>query len=368
MRCRLEAVKKSIESKLEPYEKYFPVIAFLGGFIWDNLTISRIDLLFDNLQLLAYLLLISVLIVISILSDHNLVTKPWLLKYSSWYPSILQFLFGGLFSVYVVFYFQSASMTKASLFLVMLAILFIANEFLKNRLSNTYLLLALHFLVSFSYFIFAVPVILNVMNTLTFLLGSIISLLLSALVMFILYKRQLFPVKSMLFKHSGVIIGVFLLVQLFYWQNWIPPVPLSMKDAGIYHHVSKQEELYLLRFEKPKWYQLFKSTDKPFNYSPSDTVFCFVSVFAPTRLRQRIFHQWQTYSIEREMWLTTDKHGYVLTGGRDGGYRGYTYKKNISPGEWRINVITDNELILGRIRFSIIESRQPVTNWQEDFK
>jgi hypothetical protein len=68
------------------------------------------------------------------------------------------------------------------------------------------------------------------------------------------------------------------------------------------------------------------------------------------------------------MWLTTDKHGYVLTGGRDGGYRGYTYKKNISPGEWRINVITDNELILGRIRFSIIESRQPVTNWQEDFK
>jgi hypothetical protein len=365
---RFEALKKRIELKLEPYQKYFPVIAFFGGFIWDNLTISRIDILFDNLQLLAYLLLVTILVIISILVDHSLVTKSWLLKYSSWYPTAIQFLFGGLFSVYVVFYFQSASFTKSSLFLIMLAILFIANEFLKDRLANTYLLLCLHFLVSFSYFIFAIPVVLKIMSTLTFLLGGIISLLLSALVVFILYKTQFLNTKTLLVKYGGMIIGIFIVLQIFYWQNWIPPVPLSMKEAGIFHHVSRQNDVYLLRYERPKWYQIFKTSDKPFHYSAGDTVYCFVSVFAPTRLQHKIFHQWQNYNTEKGLWLTTDKHGYVLTGGRDGGYRGYTYKKNISPGQWRINVITDNELILGRISFKIIESFPSVSRWQEDYK
>ena len=364
----IEDLKQLVESKLRPYEKYFPVTAFFGGFIWDNLTVSRIDMLFDNLQLLLYLLLLSALVIISLLVRYGSIKNIWLLKYSGWYPSALQFLFGGLFSVYVVFYFQSASLTKASLFLIMLVILFIANEFLKDRLSNTYLLLSIHFLVSFSYFIFALPVLFKIMNNWIFLLSGVVSLLFSALIFYILYKKNIFKSGRRFLNHCGLLLAVFLMIQLFYWQNWIPPVPLSLKDTGIYHHVSRQSDLYQVRYEKPKWYQFFKKSDIPFHYLSGDTIFCYASVFAPTHLKHQIFHQWQRYDAEGDTWLTTDKHGYTLTGGRDGGYRGYTYKKNISTGFWRVNVITDNDLILGRISFDIVESTGRSGEWRKSYK
>ena len=40
-------------------------------------------------------------------------------------------------------------------------------------------------------------------------------------------------------------------------------------------------------------------------------------------------------------------------GGRDGDYRGYSYKKNLQAGRWRVGVETKKELLLGRIGFTV---------------
>lgn len=48
--------------------------------------------------------------------------------------------------------------------------------------------------------------------------------------------------------------------------------------------------------------------------------------------------------------VTTDKLDYEVTGGRGGGYRGYTYKLNVS-GKWRVDEETEEGLLLGRIKF-----------------
>jgi len=37
----------------------------------------------------------------------------------------------------------------------------------------------------------------------------------------------------------------------------------------------------------------------------------------------------RTYAGHQSEWLSSDKLGYELKGGREGGYRGYTLKKNI---------------------------------------
>ena len=68
-------------------------------------------------------------------------------------------------------------------------------------------------------------------------------------------------------------------------------------------------------------------------------------------------------SLERE-WKTTkfrmgtpadrDNIDYVIIGGRDAGFRGYTYKNNVKPGLWRVDVTTKEGLILGVIDFEII--------------
>ena len=161
---------------------------------------------------------------------------------------------------------------------------------------------------------------------------------------------------------------IFIILNIFYWLNWIPPVPLSLKHIGIYHHVKLRDNSYLLRYEKPLWYQLFKSDDRDFYYSPGDSVFCFVSVFAPTKLTKKILHHWQIFSNRNDHWITTDLNGYELMGGREGGYRGYTFKRNLSKGKWRVNIITEDNKILGRIIFEIKSPQYKQKIWKTIYK
>ena len=87
-------------------------------------------------------------------------------------------------------------------------------------------------------------------------------------------------------------------------------------------------------------------------------------MFAPTNLTKKIYHEWQIYSDNKSEWLTSDKRGYELIGGREGGYRGYTMKKNIRPGEWRVNIITEDDLLLGTINFDIISDNDRQRTWE----
>jgi hypothetical protein len=45
-------------------------------------------------------------------------------------------------------------------------------------------------------------------------------------------------------------------------------------------------------------------------------------------------------------------------GGRDGGFRGYSFKKNIQPGTWRVDVETAEGLLLGRIGFEVVTASE----------
>ncbi len=101
-----------------------------------------------------------------------------------------------------------------------------------------------------------------------------------------------------------------------------------------------------------------------FRFTEGDTVFCYAAVFAPNNLEEKIYHQWQIYSNDKSEWLTSDKRGYQLRGGREGGYRGYTLKKNVKPGEWRVNIITEDNLLLGTINFDIISDNNSQRFWE----
>lgn len=335
------------------YKRFVPLASFSAGFGWDSLTLTRIDRLLDNIILLAYILLLGALMVLANLAGADRLRSPFLKNHLEWYPPGMQFFLGGLFSSYVVFYFQSASMTKSSLFLVLLIFLLIANEFMKSRLEDLYLQTGLYFLASFSFFIFFIPVLIKTMNYYTFLFSGIISLLTVTGIAFLFHRKSVFTSRR-----QPVIVGVlvgslFLMLNVFYINNWIPPVPLSMKSAGIYRQVSRDDSTFTLSYEKPRWYQFWKESDNPYNYTKGDTVYCFTAIFAPTELKKSIYHQWQKYSDKKRKWITRDKLAYEITGGRGKGYRGYTYKKNVDPGKWRVEVRTEDGPLLGRIDFRI---------------
>lgn len=338
------------------YERFVPVLSFAAGFLWDSLTLSRIDLITDNLIILSYILLAGLMILLINLIDDKVITSKQLLEYRDWYPPALQFFFGGLFSSYVVFYFQSATLSKNWLFLLLLVGIFVGNELIRDRLSNMRLQFAIYFLAAFSFFIFSIPILFKTMNTIIFLFSGLLSLIFVAAIAWAIYRLAPGKTFLQLKRIMATISALYILLNIFYFLEWIPPVPLSLKEAGIYHHVSRQGDVYTLRFEEGTWYNFWKSSDRVFHYSDGDTVFCFASVFAPTRLDKGVVHQWQKFDLHKDDWQTSDRLSYKITGGRDGGYRGYTFKKNITPGRWRVNVTTDDGHLLGRISFVIDSS------------
>jgi hypothetical protein len=236
-----------------------------------------------------------------------------------------------------------------------LIILLIANEFLEKRLKNIYLQLTLYFLVIFSFLIFFIPVLLRVMNTFIFLLSGLLSLGISIGFVCLFSKKNALLTKNQAVRVGVIIIAFYLLINIFYFLNWIPPVPLAMKFSGIYHQVERIEDDYHLQYQKPAWYKFWKKSDNPFHYVSGDAVFCFTAIFAPINLNKKIYHQWQQFDSRTSKWEAVDRVGYQLVGGRKGGYRGYTFKKNITPGRWRVDVQTQEGLIIGRIQFTVAQ-------------
>jgi hypothetical protein len=356
----LDDTSTRLRSLYSGTKRYQPLISFFAGFTWDSLTLTRIDLILDNMVMFSYIILTGLFIYIYNLVEANVIQKPFIQKYKDWYPNIIQFFFGGLFSGYVVYYFQSASITKNWLFVLFLILLLISNEFIKNRLSNFIFQFSLYYLAAFSFFTFYLPVLFETINPFVFILGGIVSSLFVAGLIYLLYKRIKESLKQQFKQLAITLASIYLVFNILYFTNIIPPVPLSLKEAGIYHDVEREEDQYTLKFEEGKWYEFFKDSDDVFHYTEGDVVYCFASVFAPTNLDTRIYHHWQMYNTSTEEWITTDRTHYRITGGRDGGYRGYTNKQNVTEGLWRVEVENQREQVLGSISFEIVAARDSV--------
>lgn len=342
---------------------FMPAVFFLSGVTYDTLTLTRIDRLQDNLLLLIYLLLLGVLIVltgrlgIETAPDREVLTTlspfaRWMLRARPYYPVASQFLLGGLFSAYAIFYSRSATLTSTAIFFGLLVALLVGNEFLRDRLSSLRLLVSLYALVCFGFFTFFLPVVTGYMNTAIFLLGAGLSGMVTFRVIQLIYwnnpersKREAVGVTVPAFALIGLLVG-------FYFLNWIPPVPLSLKFGGIYHEVKKTGDQFELSFEK-QWYQVWERSDSTF---PADEpIYCFTAVFAPVDLNTTIYHHWYFRPNSDKPFTHADRIPVKISGGREGGYRAYTFKQRLDPGDWRVDVETEDGRIIGRVSVRVEE-------------
>src|SRR5207245_11280425 len=118
-----------------------PVAFFLGVVPFDSVTLTRIDRLRDNLIMLLYLSLLGGLILLTTRADLGRATtdetvvpenvksfvnvKSLIARAQPHYPHAIQFLLGGLFSSYTVFYSPSASLTTTRIFFGLLIALLV---------------------------------------------------------------------------------------------------------------------------------------------------------------------------------------------------------------------------------------------------
>jgi len=345
-----------VKSFLNRHKKSAPVIFFTGGFIWDSLTLVRIDGWYSNTILFLYLLGLTICIYIFNLADDNHWDKTFIKPYEEYAPLAIQFFLGGLSSAYVIFFFQSVSLTKTVVFFLILVVLLFSNELLKHRMSNKYLQFGAYFFVTFTFFTFFLPIVTGRMSTTMFLISGLLGLGCTVLLVSYLYFKSPSTRTDITgWKITAIIAAIYLFINGCYYFNLIPPVPMSLQAGMPAYNVQKIIGAFQVTYEKPKTlYRIWETHDPTFNYTRGDTVFVYTSIFAPTDLKKSVRHVWQRLDAATNSWQTSDEIGYGIVGGRQGGYRGFTYKTNIWPGFWRVNVTTSEGLVLGEINFEVL--------------
>lgn len=336
------------------FERRISSLFLVFGFIFDAFTLKRVDALFENLFIFGYLLIIGVCIILIHLKDTENASEKKTTSAHFWYVNILQFAFGGIFSAYLILYFRSADIFVAWPFIAILALTFIANEFLKKHYIRLSFQISLYFLSIYSFAIFLVPVVLRQIGTSVFILSGIISLIAISIFIKILFyftkEKFVKSKKLVIFLISSIVI----LVNSLYFFNLIPPIPLSLKDAGAFYSIQKNSEgNYSVTYEKHGWRDYFdlypdfkKTSDQP--------VYAFSAIFSPKGLNLAIVHEWQHYDENKEEWKTNNIINLSVIGGRDGGFRTYSARSSLLPGKWRVNIKTEQGQIIGRLRFNVV--------------
>ena len=341
-------------------QPFMPVVFFLSGIVYDTLTLTRIDRLQDNLILLLYLVLLGVLVVLTgrlgvapaVLGEHA--PSPGLtrtfVRVRPYYPMAMQFLLGSLFSAYAIFYSRSATLTGTGIFFGLLILLLVGNEFLRDRLSNLRLLVSLYAVVCFAFFTFFLPVVLGYMNSVVFLIGAIVSVAVILRVVQLIYRDN--AERSSQEAVRVTVPAVVLIAGLvgFYFLNWIPPVPLSLKFGGMYHEIKRTGDQFALTFER-QWYQVWKRSDT--TYPANTPIYCFTAVFAPVDLNTTIYHHWYFRPNSDRPFIHADKIPIKISGGREGGYRAYSFKQGLDPGDWRVDIEASDGRIVGRVSVTV---------------
>ncbi len=350
---------KPIKEFLFKYRRHIPAAALLFGFVWDLLTLGRPDRLFENLVIISYLIIAGGTILLLNLKQRRGEegnTLPLV--------ALLQFSFGNLASALLVLYGHSGTFEGSLLFFLILGGFLIGNEFLRDRYSLIRAHIGAYFLLLFAYFALVVPIALNDISTQAFLISGATALLTIAAFVGVLFAVNRRVMAKNLLALGLVVGGVYGVFNFLYFVNILPPVPLALREIGIYHGLTRETDgSYIAAYEAPRWYEFFNTTSNTFTASPGAHAYCFSSVFAPTGLSTSINHRWERQEASGE-WKTLSLVSFSIVGGRETGYRGYSIKTALSAGEWRCSVETPRGALIGRESFTIISATStPPLTW-----
>jgi len=346
---------QKIKRIYKTHEREFSAFALVLGFVIDNLTLQRIDLAFENFVLFFYMTLIAVAILL-LQKESSQPKKTITVRAIEWAtlfaPFIMQYALGGLFSGLSIFYFRSATLAASWPFLFILVVVLIGNEVYAKKLhKNIVLQLSVFYFSLFSFSIFFVPIIVKDISVWVFILSGAFSLLVIFGFIFILKKYSNEEKVITSYKKITLAIGaVYIGINTLYFLNVIPPIPLSMKERQLGYSVQRIANNYEISVADTNWLQNFGIIQN-FQKEAGKPVYFFTSVFAPTKFQKTIIHQWQTKRNDK--WVTVSEIPFSISGGRDGGYRGYSYSNKVTGGTWRVQTVLDNGQIIGRKTFTV---------------
>ncbi|MFL5783043.1 MAG: DUF2914 domain-containing protein [Bacteriovoracaceae bacterium] len=346
----MKAIKNKFLEYYQKHEVQVSAVVFFGGFIFDLLTLGRIDDLFNLIQQAIYLIILGTLLVCEIkIKTGSLVLRGKAQSFWEYHDLIVHFLFGSLLSVYTIFYYTSASAFTGIIYILLIAGLMCANEFPQFQRLGLPVRVVLYAICVLSYFAFFYPILIGHVGWFPFWLGLLSSVTVFFLIGKVNFQGERSPILEKHVLWPAVAVHVFFLVG--YYASLIPPVPVAVKKIGVYYGVEKMNGQYLGKHLRP-WYKFWQHGSQDFNVREGDKITVIASIFSPSNFHDKVYLRW-FHDDPKVGWHLEDTIPLSILGGRDEGFRGFGTKQFYTLGTWRVLVETSDGREVGRISFDV---------------
>lgn len=341
----------AIRGFLARYRSHLSVASMLAGFASDYMLLGSIDLPTTQALLCFYLFLAAFGIAL-LHAAETFAIQGLLQRWRNLFPMAIQFALGSLWSGLLVFYSRTAVFATSWPFLLLLLAFLVGNELFHHYVSRLVFSTTLLFFALISVAILIVPIYLHTIGPKVFLLSGC-----GAVAVFLVYCWILARIGGERFaparwKMLGGGLGVFSVLNIFYFTGVLPPLPLALAASGVYQQIHKSGAVYLAVGQHQPWYTRF-GWPQTIYLAPGAPISVFSSVFAPIALTTRIRHEWEWYSPQKQEWIPEASVTFTVSGGRNGGYRGYTTKHDPMNGKWRVDIETEGDRLIGRVQFRV---------------
>ncbi|HET8574889.1 MAG TPA: DUF2914 domain-containing protein [Candidatus Paceibacterota bacterium] len=347
------------------FDRYIFPLVILIAFLFDEWKFRHLSLAASGILIFSYFVLIGVCIYFLHFFDRKKIHGDGAKLIIPWLPVAIQYGFGGLFGAYLVFYLRSTPLGLSAFFILLLIGILIASEVSRKKFFRLDLQMGMFFVSLFLYLFFVLSVVQGRVGTVPFLWSSVLSAGIILLFLFLLWPMVSEKFHRLKFSLLLSLSGIFVLLNLLYFLNLIPPIPLVLKDIGVFYRVVPNGQGGYLAYKEAGETEgsslLFLDRSMDIYITSGNPVYVFSSIFAPKNVDTKIFHVWQHYDEQKKTWTTTDRIAFQMTGGREDGYRGYTMKSSVAPGQWRVNVVTQNDSLIGRVSFHVDRTEVPVS-------
>jgi hypothetical protein len=335
------------------HERSLGAALFTFGFLTDIFTFGFLPVGVVNFFFLSYLALAALCTFgthfVSIFSERD---AWWRKLLSVLFPLGAQYAIGGLLSGFVVFYAKSSVVAVSWPFLHLLLAVYGGNEYFRKHREKLTFQTVLFFFALYAYCIFALPLLLHGLGPWVFLGSTLLAAFLFGLFLLLLKLANSPRYKESRPRIIGFSLGIIALVNGAYFSGVIPPIPLVLSHAEIYHTLAKTDAGYAVATDKEKpWWNPFP---REVPHAPGTPLYVFSAIKAPVAFATTVTHEWERH-VPGKGWVRQSRVSFPITGGREGGYRGYSLVNDPSAGDWRVTISAGNQVI-GRVMFSVKEA------------
>jgi len=335
---------KHVREVVERYERWYMPAMLVAGTAFDVWQFRVLDLREKFIVMTVYAVVVtgSMVLTASTLAER----MPKLRYFRLVAPLAQQFAMGGLLSTALLFYWFSGTLSVTWPLIALVAILMISNETLRHIVLKPMVQIGILYFALFSLFAIWFAHLFSSLSWSVFLAGGLVSMTLMTLLLALLVKvGDLYDDRIRMW---SVIAGVFAFMNVCYFLNIIPPIPLALRDATMAYDITSD---YTLVKPNESWIESV-IPGQTILVTPGNALYAYTAIYAPEGLATAILHVWQRYDAENG-WETEHTLSFQVIGGRPDGYRGYSKVSSIAAGKWRVSVETTTGQVLGRVGFTV---------------